>query len=442
MADALRITAPANLPAVVKAAFSRARENGDLTYYRTQVALLTATPTPSASSSPSPSPSTVQHQPAAPPFQLRFSPSLASKPKNPKPSTTGEKKTPFNPFANPDPALVIAKLGQQHTLVLNKFAIVPRHFLVITNSFKSQTHLLGADDLEAAYSCVRAYSQDAARVAAAAHSVVAEQGEGEKEGDKGGGSELFVFFNSGPFSGASQPHRHLQLLPVESMRVGLVTPTPTTTASGGASGTTGNADWTPLINTLHRPTPTIEAGRADGSETTSYGPVLFRIFSAQITPDMLPAERHAVYMNLYRRACEAVHAYEIVQRGAATSPAPTAKDEQQTTTGTAESTGEGGVAHEGDEAQISYNLAMTTNVMALCPRLAEGSAICDDNDVPIGKMELNGTVLAGTALVKSKAEWDAVRRNPELLQDVLSKIGIPTRATGDTPAGSIRESSL
>lgn len=29
---------------------------------------------------------------------------------------------------------------------------------------------------------------------------------------------LFAFFNSGDHSGASQPHRHLQFLPVEQMR--------------------------------------------------------------------------------------------------------------------------------------------------------------------------------------------------------------------------------
>ena len=35
------------------------------------------------------------------------------------------------------------------------------------------------------------------------------------------GEELFGFFNSGQYSGASQPHRHIQFLPVESMRSGL-----------------------------------------------------------------------------------------------------------------------------------------------------------------------------------------------------------------------------
>lgn len=34
------VKAPANLPDLVKAAFNRARSNGDLTYYPTRVAIL------------------------------------------------------------------------------------------------------------------------------------------------------------------------------------------------------------------------------------------------------------------------------------------------------------------------------------------------------------------------------------------------------------------
>lgn len=40
------IRAPVNLPELVKAAFSKARSNGDLTYYATQVTVLDANSTP------------------------------------------------------------------------------------------------------------------------------------------------------------------------------------------------------------------------------------------------------------------------------------------------------------------------------------------------------------------------------------------------------------
>jgi sulfate adenylyltransferase (ADP) / ATP adenylyltransferase len=55
--------------------------------------------------------------------------------------------------------------------------------------------LLEEEDIQAAYACLKAY-RDA-------------------------GEELFGFYNSGEHSGASQPHRHIQFLPVESMRSGM-----------------------------------------------------------------------------------------------------------------------------------------------------------------------------------------------------------------------------
>lgn len=50
------------------------------------------------------------------------------------------------------------------------------------------------DDLEATYACLKAWGEDSKQ------------------------KRLFAFFNSGDHSGASQPHRHLQFLPVERMR--------------------------------------------------------------------------------------------------------------------------------------------------------------------------------------------------------------------------------
>ena len=38
---------------------------------------------------------------------------------------------------------------------------------------------------------------------------------------------------------------------------------------------------------------------------------------------------------------------------------------------------------------------------------------------------LNGTILAGTLMVKAESEWDALRENPQYLMKVLEKIGFP-----------------
>ncbi|KAJ8128670.1 hypothetical protein O1611_g4963 [Lasiodiplodia mahajangana] len=306
---------PSNLPTLVKEAFVRAQTNGDLLYYPTQVAILAV---------------------GSLAFQLRYSPSLAQKPKPPKPVDPNTR--PFNPFENPSPALLVAQLPPSHRLVLNKFAIVPEHFILATKDFKPQTYLLERGDIDAAYACVQAYH--------------------------GAGKELFVFFNSGGHSGASQPHRHLQLLPVECMMYGLET------AEHGS-------EWAVL------------ADRLCGGEKT----VPFTVFTSPINTQMNAEEKHLAYLSLYKHAVRAAMAdVEAVEEG---------------------------------EAQISYNFAMTSKCMALCPRIAEGAPIRDDHGREIGNVALNGTVLAGTALVKNKAEWDALRTSSTTLSSVLEAIGVP-----------------
>lgn len=125
-------------------------------------------------------------------FQVRYSPALANKPKSNKPRDPDQK--PFDPFADPPPELLILGLPA-HFLVLNKFPVTPNHFILATKEYKEQTHMLEEDDIEAAYACLKGYRK--------------------------AGEELFGFFNSGEHSGASQPHRHIQFLPVESMRSGM-----------------------------------------------------------------------------------------------------------------------------------------------------------------------------------------------------------------------------
>ncbi|KAG5174899.1 hypothetical protein JKP88DRAFT_339811 [Tribonema minus] len=96
---------------------------------------------------------------------------------------------PPNPFAgeNRDPALVVGDVGNRHTCILNKFNVLDDHALIITNSFEPQSAPLTADDLAAFFA-----------------GVTALPGVG--------------FFNSGPQSGASQRHRHMQLVPYDTLR--------------------------------------------------------------------------------------------------------------------------------------------------------------------------------------------------------------------------------
>ncbi|KAM0277234.1 hypothetical protein ACHAQH_005955 [Verticillium albo-atrum] len=324
------IKAPKRLPELVRTAFNRARINGDLTYFQTQVTILT---------------------PNSIPFQLRFSPALANKPIAPKAKADTTAKKPFDPFESPENGpLFIDEVAPAHNLVLNKFAIVPEHFILATKEFKEQTHLLEADDLAATYACIDAYRQ---------HGL-----------DTGADGELFAFFNSGPHSGASQPHRHIQLLPVAQMKAGLDEP--------GA--------WAVL---------------ADGLDERD---VPFVTFSSTVGPETSMERLHEIYLNLYRRAVAAV------------------KDHAGKTNSSVAS-GSGG-------AEISYNMAMTRTRLVICPRLCDGVTLLAGDGQTEMNLSLNGTVLAGTALVKSEAEWDALRKDTNsgasTLAIILSKVGIPT----------------
>ena len=136
----------------------------------------------------------------SPQFQLRYCPSLANKP-IPKLENPSTPKKHVDPFDNPSPDLHIVdipKTNPTHLLLLNKYPIIASHFILATKTNKQQTHILEQDDLEATFACLKAWQ------------------EGSADGSKR--KRLFSFFNSGDNSGASQPHRHLQFLPVEHMR--------------------------------------------------------------------------------------------------------------------------------------------------------------------------------------------------------------------------------
>ena len=90
----------------------------------------------------------------------------------------GPKQNPFCPW---EKILEIDKIGHNHQLILNKYPVQKGHILLITNNWKPQNGWLDISDWEA----IQKVNKDT--------------------------SGLW-FFNSSPIAGASQPHRHIQLL--------------------------------------------------------------------------------------------------------------------------------------------------------------------------------------------------------------------------------------
>jgi sulfate adenylyltransferase (ADP) / ATP adenylyltransferase len=87
-----------------------------------------------------------------------------------------------DPFLPCDPDLVVADVSETHLAVLNKFNVIDHHLLIVTREFEPQEALLNEADFAALLSCL-------AQV------------------------DGLGFYNGGTVAGASQQHKHLQIVP-------------------------------------------------------------------------------------------------------------------------------------------------------------------------------------------------------------------------------------
>jgi ATP adenylyltransferase len=105
-----------------------------------------------------------------------------------------------DPFLPPYvPALLVGELAsppsddddddEEYVILLNKYSLVPEHILLVTKAHQSQQSPLYPPDLLAAYDLLFAAQR--------------------------AGRPFFAFYNCGDRSGASQHHKHMQLMPCE-----------------------------------------------------------------------------------------------------------------------------------------------------------------------------------------------------------------------------------
>lgn len=117
------------------------------------------------------------------PFLVRQLANLERKVLATAPTTHLNPGVAINPFLPPEPDLVVAEITDTHICVLNKFNVVEHHSLLITREFESQDAALTLADFTALAICWREFSS-------------------------------LAFYNSGKVAGASQRHKHLQLVPL------------------------------------------------------------------------------------------------------------------------------------------------------------------------------------------------------------------------------------
>jgi ATP adenylyltransferase len=106
------------------------------------------------------------------PFVVRRATNLARK---------AEAKDDRDPFEHPEPDLFVADLSPTHYALLNKYNVLERHLLAVTRAYVDQEEPLDAADFDALARCI-------------------------------GDGHVLGFYNGGAFGGASQPHKHLQIV--------------------------------------------------------------------------------------------------------------------------------------------------------------------------------------------------------------------------------------
>jgi len=153
-------------------------------------------------------------------------------------------------------------------------------------------------------------------------------------------------------------------------------------------------EWQPLIDSMTEPLP-------DHPSILNNPKLPFFHFAMRIPVSPDAGTLQQIYHQLYDCASKSVQSWR--QGG---PPEDTAGD-----------------SHTKD-APISYNLAMTTRAMAICPRRNETAILSTTTGE--GSVAVNGTILGGTLMVKELSEWDALRNGYARIDEVLKEIGIPS----------------
>lgn len=111
-------------------------------------------------------------------------------------------RDPFLPYEDD---LYVGDLSSTHVALLNKYNVIADHLLIVTRRFVPQEALLDQDDFAALLLALR-------------------------------GFDALGFYNGGPDAGASQPHKHLQAVPLPLDAAGAAVPIETLLDAAPADG--------------------------------------------------------------------------------------------------------------------------------------------------------------------------------------------------------------
>lgn len=156
-------------------------------------------------------------------FLVRILTNLARKDEAKKKQDKKSEKTgkEFNPFLPYDEDLFVADLSDTHVCLLNKFNVVDYHLLMVTREFEEQENLLNLQDFEAMWGCLTEFNS-------------------------------LAFYNGGKMAGASQRHKHLQLIPLPIASEGPQIPIDPAIASAIFEESVGTSPDFPFVHAIAR----------------------------------------------------------------------------------------------------------------------------------------------------------------------------------------------
>ncbi|CAE7183721.1 unnamed protein product [Rhizoctonia solani] len=326
-------------------------------------------------------------------FEITICPALQKKPLLPAPDFAKvDKPDPFAPPYVLD--LYIGDLkdeleGDEYAILLNKFSVVPGHFLMVTKGFQPQNSPLTPPELTQAYLLIRASQKSK--------------------------SPIFAFYNCGADSGASQSHKHIQFLPTTTEETDEdededdLRPPVEAYVQGLKIGDDTKLFSLPLpyahfVQRLHLPKTTVSGAKPLSEEAL----------------EELSGKLTGAFLNLLDQALQSIRLYH---------------SSQSTTTGPTEAI---------QAAVPSYNIILTSEHMHLIPRLREETleelhpeaAKTPETDGAAynpQKLSVNSLGFAGMLMAKSDAEAEAIKAKGVI--ELLSQVGVPNieDKTNDAP---------
>ncbi len=118
-------------------------------------------------------------------FLVRIAKNLEFKKRQRQLHNSTDTSPSYNPFLPYDENMYVTDISDSHICLLNKFNVVKHHILIVTRRFESQGRFLTYEDFLALWTCMFEF-------------------------------DGLGFYNAGRLAGASQTHKHLQMIPLST----------------------------------------------------------------------------------------------------------------------------------------------------------------------------------------------------------------------------------